>query len=94
MGYAELIKRLQALPQDEHADWADGEFARMAMGQVLLDIEDDPRRVYRQRPAGTLAVKPIERNVTKQAERDAISDDRLGNALAMLDALNLPPLTD
>lgn len=66
MGYAELIERLQALPQDKqaevfdfveflsrrsgfaeklphaHADWADSEFARMAMGQALRDIEDDP----------------------------------------------------
>lgn len=66
MGYAELIERLQALPQDKqaevfdfveflshrsgvgekaslgHADWADSEFASMAMGQALRDIEDDP----------------------------------------------------
>jgi len=25
-----------------HADWADSEFASMAMGQALRDIEDDP----------------------------------------------------
>lgn len=66
MGYAELIARLQALPQDKqaevfdfveflstrngfaekvpraHADWAESEFASMAMGHALRDIEDDP----------------------------------------------------
>lgn len=42
MGYAELIERLQALPRDKQADWADSEFARMAMVQALRDIEDDP----------------------------------------------------
>lgn len=25
-----------------HTDWADSEFASMAMGQALRDIEDDP----------------------------------------------------
>lgn len=39
-------------------------------------------------------MKPTERNVTKQAERNAILDERVGNALAMLDALNFLPLTD
>ncbi|MBI5901170.1 MAG: DUF2281 domain-containing protein [Rhodocyclales bacterium] len=66
MGYAELIERLQALPQDKQAEvfdfveflslrsgvaeiapqaqaeWVDGEFAHMAMGQAWRGIEDDP----------------------------------------------------
>jgi len=66
MGYAELIERLQALPQDKQAevfdfieflsarsgvsgaahlargDWADADFAKMAMAQALRGIEDDP----------------------------------------------------